>query len=787
MKLAKKALALALTLFALVCVGSAQTLRSENDPRNIAPTVGTGGPVGGPTGLFTVYDGQTLRRGEFTFSVAYSNFDRDPGNVDLVEVPVSFQIGVNDHLELFFNTDAYRAVKVNSPQNLSGFALPNSQRIINNALVVPGGIIIAPVGIPNLQGLGIFRPNGRQPFVQFPYVGGSAGNYFPFAAFIGAPVDAGGNGADRFPGVGAPVGSILPGLFWGTVPLNPTGVAPLVFTNAPAYLPDAPFINRSYGESAFNTFSVGAKWRWTGPNNPVGVGIIPFYRWYADHANDFSGWNQLQRGASPGGNRGDIGLYFFADARLRRWLNLSANAGYIYNSSVKAEFPTGTFTILDRPDEFQTAIGLDFPINKWFQPIGEIRSTRYVGGRTPNALENNPIDALVGFRIYPTRWISIGAAYRYHANEQDFESFDDSSTNTVVIVQPPVTGGPPGQTITLTGNFQDLAGVFPFSTDPHGYIVQFTVGRRNPRGTPPILNKPANVDSLDLGDSDVVLGCPPGYTPGSGCAESNSVSVRTRATDPENDTLIYNYTVSGGRIVGQGANVSWDLSGARAGTYTITAGVDDGCGVCGKTQTKTITVRECTDCKKVCECPTLSVTGPSSQVQAGEDMVFTANVSGGNCNPTYNWSVSAGTITSGQGTPVIHVDTTGLAGQNVTATVEIGGCCPECVTTDSETAGVATAITYIKTDEFGALNRDDVRGRLDTFFIELQNDPNSRGYIINYGPAKDKAARVKIINDHIKFRKVDPSRITIVDGGEGDGTISTKLYRVPAGAPNPEP
>jgi len=788
MKLAKTALALALTMFALVCLGSAQTPRSENDPRNIAPTVGTGGPIGGATGLFTVYDGQTLRRGEYTFSVAYSNFDRDPGNVDITEVPLSFQIGVSDHLELFFNTDGYRAMKVNSPLNLSGFRLPNSQLILNNALVVPGAIIIAPNGIPNLQGLGIFRPDGRQPFVQFPYVGGSAGNYFPFIGTIGAPV-AGGNGADLFPGVGSPAGSILPGLFWGTVPLNPSGVAPLVFTNSPAYLPDAPFLNRQFGETAFSTFSAGAKWRWTGPNNPVGIGIIPFYRWYADHASDLSGFNQLQRGASPGGNRGDIGLYFFADARVRRWLNISANAGYIYNSSVKGEFPTGTFTLLDRPDELQTALALDFPVNRYFQPIGEIRSTRYVGGRTPNALEQHPIDALVGFRLYPTRWISLGFAYRYNANEQDFESFDDSSTSSVVIVQPPVTGGPPGQTITRTVNFQDLRGIFPFSTDPHGYIFQATIGRRNDRGTEPILNKPANVEAVDLSDSEIVLGCPPGFKPdGNGtCDESQSVGVKTTAKDPENDTLIYNYTVSGGRIVGQGPNVNWDLSGVKPGTYTVTAGVDDGCGVCGKTQTKTVTVKECTNCVKVCDCPTLSVTGPSAAVNAGEDMVFTANVNGGTCNPTYNWSVSAGTITSGQGTPVIHVDTTGLSGSNVTATVEIGGCCAECPRNASETGIVASKPVSVKTDEFGVMKDDDVRGRLDNFFIDLQNDPTSKGYIINYGTDKDKAKRVKLINNHIAFRKFDASRITIVDGGEGDGTINTKLYRVPAGADSPTP
>ena len=51
----------------------------------------------------------------------------------------------------------------------------------------------------------------------------------------------------------------------------------------------------------FGTMTAGAKWRWTGPNNPLGIGIIPFYRWYGDTADDDSGFNQLQRGASPGG------------------------------------------------------------------------------------------------------------------------------------------------------------------------------------------------------------------------------------------------------------------------------------------------------------------------------------------------------------------------------------------------------------------------------------------------------------------------------------------------------
>jgi hypothetical protein len=69
------------------------------------------------------------------------------------------------------------------------------------------------------------------------------------------------------------------------------------------------------------------------------------------------------------------------------------------------------------------------------------------------------------------------------------------------------------------------------------------------------------------------------------------IDISTSVGNPNNDILTYNYTVTGGRIVGTGAKVKWDLSGVRSGTYTITAGVDDGCGLCGATVTKTVVVR----------------------------------------------------------------------------------------------------------------------------------------------------------------------------------------------------
>ncbi|MEK7724469.1 MAG: hypothetical protein AAB336_08995 [Acidobacteriota bacterium] len=79
--------------------------------------------------------------------------------------------------------------------------------------------------------------------------------------------------------------------------------------------------------------------------------------------------------------------------------------------------------------------------------------------------------------------------------------------------------------------------------------------------------------------------------------ESAIIKVSAKESNPYNDELTFSYTVSGGKVVGKGAEVLWDLSGVKAGSYTITAAVDDGCGFCGKTLTKTVTVKECQNCK----------------------------------------------------------------------------------------------------------------------------------------------------------------------------------------------
>ena len=834
MRLANRVLLCALAIFMFSALAVAQKGRPEGDPRNQSPSVGTGGPEGGPTGLFTIYDGSTLRKGEYTFSVAYSNFDRDPGNADITDWVASFNVGLTNRIELFFKTLGYRGIKVNTPQNLSGFYLPNVQGFFGTGLLGSGpAIILAPSGpnVGTLAGTAVFRPpfcpgcvpasnifnvyyNAGQPPVAYPFTGGVGPNFglgpgfigtqfgFPgFATALGPPTTTGNRygHADVYPGVGSPVGSILPGIVLATATLpctiltgncRPPGspgtlnpiVVPTVYTSAPSYLPDAPFIGRLYGESSFGNFVAGAKIRMNNSLAPFGWGFIPFYRWYPDKAN--SNFNQLQRGASPGANFGDFGLVLFADGRLSKSVNLSANLGYILNSNPK----DGSSTLLDRADEVIAGIGVDFPINKHIQPIAEFRSTQYVGGHTPNAFPNNPIEFLVGAKLYPARWWGFGAWFRRVLNDQrqnNFNTVDATTTvnniNNVCVLnstgaQPPCVPGVNG--ILRSGippfNFVATSAGFPLgfqpSSDPYGFGFQFFAGHRIAREPSILPNQPPTA-TLAASTATITMPCAPGTHSRSGscpATANTTVGLATTASDPDGDTLLYSYTVTGGRISGEGANVSWDLSGVGPGTYTASVEVDDGCG-CITSSTTTVTIASCGDCVPDLVCGSVSASGPDS---GDEDtpITFKATYNQGTptVSPTYNWSVSAGTITSGQGTDTITVDTKGTAGQTITASVEVGGLDPSCPRTASASTPIKPKPPLArKFDEYGNIRFNDEKARLDNFAIQLQNEPTAQGYIIGYGSCDAEGqTRANRAKDYlVNTRGIDGGRLVVVDGG----------------------
>jgi hypothetical protein len=471
--------------------------------------------------------------------------------------------------------------------------------------------------------------------------------------------------------------------------------------------------------------------------------------------------------------------------RLSQHVSVSANLGYILNSNPKSE-AMGNAVLLDRPDEFLSGLGFDYVVNKHFQLIGEVRSTMYTGGKTPNAFNNNPVDAIGGIRIFPARWWGIGAAYRRHMNQQDAGHFNSADFNTSITQLTGVVS--PGQGIvTVAGTTRPATSQgapigFHFSDDPNGFIFQFWVGHRNPRVPPPPPNQAPTV-TVSASVASITLPCPPGTSsPTCPTSANRSVTLTAVGVDPDNDTLLYTWSVTGGTLSGDGREVAWDLSAVQPGTYTATATVNDG-NQHTAMNTTTVTIAECTDCKP--PCPTISVSCPSEVDQAAP-ITFTASI-GGDMNVTYNWTVSAGTISSGQGTSSITVDTAGIGGQSVTATVELGGLDPSC----SRTASCTTSVkpppqAPRKFDEYGNIKFNDEKARLDNYAIQLQNEPGSQGYIIAYGACEGEAqARADRAKDYlVNTRGIEAARLVTVDGG-CMSELKVELWVVPTGATAP--
>lgn len=100
--------------------------------------------------------------------------------------------------------------------------------------------------------------------------------------------------------------------------------------------------------------------------------------------------------------------------------------------------------------------------------------------------------------------------------------------------------------------------------------------------------------------------------------------------------------------------------------------------------------------------------------------------------PELKWQISAGTITMGQGTTEITVDSTGLDGREVIATAELSGVSLGCNTSASKTTqveprGIICARPF---DEYGDLKFEDEKSRLDNFAIDLTHQTLSTGYIL---------------------------------------------------------
>jgi len=201
--------------------------------------------------------------------------------------------------------------------------------------------------------------------------------------------------------------------------------------------------------------------------------------------------------------------------------------------------------------------------------------------------------------------------------------------------------------------------------------------------------------------------------------------------------------------------------------------------------------------KSPCPYP-VNVSAPKT-VNEGEIITFAADVEySGTSGLRYVWTVSPSRarVISGAGTPTINVDSTGLGGQRVIATLAVddGSADPSCRQT-AQSVAVVTAperkvIVAREFDECNNCTFDDQKARLDNLVVELQNDPSTRAYIIAYGGRSSPLAQVEILmkraRDYIiEQRGIDAARITTLNGGFREDD-SVELWVVPSGAAPPQ-
>ncbi len=184
------------------------------------------------------------------------------------------------------------------------------------------------------------------------------------------------------------------------------------------------------------------------------------------------------------------------------------------------------------------------------------------------------------------------------------------------------------------------------------------------------------------------------------------------------------------------------------------------------------------------------VSGTTNFTSEGQGLGFKVDVKNTDQSRQYKyeWRITAGEILNGQGSDTIAVNTDGLGGQTLIATVRAEDDAG-CVETKSAEANVLQNGESVY-DRSSFSSGTSGTARLDTFTDYLSKDPRSQGYIVAYGGmpfCKGEAEKSALdAKKYLIDKGIDKNRIKTIDGGFAE-TLLTKLYVVPEGASPPEP
>ncbi|HLG17695.1 MAG TPA: OmpA family protein [Blastocatellia bacterium] len=727
-----------------------------------APTV-----LGG-TGLFNTFSTRTLCKGEFNFALFWNNFDRDPGDLDINQVPFNFTIGLTNRWELWVDWVTWQQVTSRQPFLLSGYQL-SATRLFGDPFTLLG-----PASGGN---------DGGAAF--FPGSGAIFGGLLPSVGRYGTPTNF-------------PTSVFSPGGLGSNVQVR--GLGPLIASDLASYYNELPF----FGETDFVGFDglgrpVFGRRQSSNGSGDIYVGskyslIDPNKHWFSMALGGYlkipvaRGLRETARGRGSGEYEGGPILMFGQESAGKR-VRLYENVGYIHTGDPEI----GGVKVLDIKDKLLFNAGLSIAVNRHAEFITEIAHTRFIGGDTPSLIRNDPWDLNVGMRFFLKNGaISFGGAYRLFLNNED--------DITLPVFKAKVTFV--GPFFIINPLFEKVPQTFR-SDGKSGFVGFFSIGTRRACPAPP-------APTCVLSASTTV-----------NRGERLSLSVKPSTPGYTDDKVTYEYRWdvkdAQGRPVtvsGSGASVDVSTSQLACGRYTVTTTVTASVpAVDCPTECVTTGQTSCNSSFEITEppCPTVScdVVGTPSTVKEGERVTFRATGSGGG-NLTYTWSTTAGSLSSTLGAEV-SLDTTGLAPGTVTVSVEVstdrrrcdqpcsGGSCSTSITVERIPVPPPPEIVSPCGPIFFPLNsariNNEHKACLDEISLRLQQDPRAQVVIDGH---RDSSERVGIsltrgnnARDYLVNEKgVDGARITVRNFGDtcahesGDPNLNRRVefWIVPEGA-----
>jgi flagellar motor protein MotB len=756
-------LVMALLVVGVVGLGQEQT-NGNLAERQKAPTV-----LGG-TGLFNTFSTRTLCKGEFNFAIFWNNFERDPGNLSINQVPFNITVGLTDRWELWADWVTWQQTTSRNPFLLSGYQL-SAVRFFGDPFTILG----PPVKTAN-------------------------------AAF--------------FPGTGAGVGGILPALGrFGTAtgftnsfnspggPRGPrvNGLGPAIVTDKPNYYPDLPF----FGEVDFIGFDrlgqpvfgpressngsgdvyIGSKFNFVNPNKHWFSISLAGYLKIPISTEEQAG----ARGRTNTVFEGGPILIFGQESKGHRF-RAYENIGYIKVGDPNIH----DVEALDLPNKVLLNGGISVALDHrgHVEFLTEVASTFWVGGRTPSVQTVSPVaDWNIGLRFFfHDGAISFGGAYRRDLNRAGDVTLN--VTNFAGLVPVKITPQ------FFVPSFNVVPELFPEHGSANGFVAYFSIGRRLACPPPPaptcvVTPTPGTVNR---GERLTIAAKPstPGYVEGKVTYE-----YRWDVKGPNGQSV---------PVSGSGASVDVATSGIPCGSYTVTSTVTasvpavdcpSNCVTTGQTTcTATFVITEP-------PCPTVScdVSATPSQVRQGERVTLRAT-GRGEGSLSYSWSTTGGTLSSTTGSEVT-LDTTGASG-TITVSVNVatdktscGNACPGSSCSTTVTIATAERPPILPVVPCGpiffpfnsARINNEHKACLDEIALRLQQDPRSALVIDGHRDSTERVGisltRANNARDYLVNEKgVDAARITVRNFGDtcphesGDPALNRRVefWILPEGA-----